>query len=149
MNLIYNKYSDKPSELWGCLKEKIKDLPDPRKRIIDGRILHDRLHVYIAQLPPIEIGDNWVDGVSGLNIDFFNHPPDFVPQYDGIYDELRVAIHELMVIPSCFSILRYAEWFRIMIVSGINPIWVTYQHYLSYKNWLNEGNCPYDLLLKT
>lgn len=144
MSLSY-EHSRKWSNRWRGLKEKVKKLPDPRKQKIDGLALHDRLHLLIAQMAPIEIGGHWVDGISGLNIDFFNHPPNFIPQYDGVLDELRVAIHELIVIPSWISVVRYLEWCRIMLVSGINPVWVTYQHYWSYKNWLNQGNYPNDL----
>jgi hypothetical protein len=136
---------------WWSLKEKIKHLPwiiDPRTRMYNGDVhnLHDRLHLLIAQMDPVEICGHWVDGISGLNLEMFNHPPGFVAQYDGgKLDELRVAIHELIVIPSCFSILRYLEWCRWMVLHRINPIRVTYQHYSAYKKWLNEGNWLHDL----
>jgi hypothetical protein len=144
MSSIY-MYSHRWSDLWVGLKEKIKSLPDPRKRDCDGIALHDRLHLLVARMDPIEIGGYWVDGISGLNIDYFNHPPNFVPQYDGILDELRVAIHELIVIPSWISIFRYLEWVRYMLVSGINPVRTTYQHYRAYKKWLNEDNWSHNL----
>jgi hypothetical protein len=136
---------------WWRLKEKIKHLrwlTDPRTQIYDGHshILHDRLHLLVAQMDPIQIGGYWVDGISGLNLEMFNHPPNFEAQYDGgKLDELRVAIHEVIVIPSGFSILRYLEWCRWMALNRINPIRVTCQHYRAYKMWLNKGNSPYDL----
>ncbi|CAN1209731.1 hypothetical protein TUMEXPCC7403_05865 [Tumidithrix helvetica PCC 7403] len=123
--------------IWKAIKDSIRDLPDRRNVIFCGMVHHDVLHLLVAQMDPILIGDVWVDGVSGLNVSYF-HQGEWKEQYDGGHlDELRMAIHEAIVLPSPIALLRLMEWSRWMLVRKINPISVIYRHYKAYKKWLN------------
>ena len=89
--------------------------------IFCNMVHHDVLHLLVAQMESIQIGDVWVDGVSGLKVKHF-HQTAWEPLYDGgTLDELRIAIHEAILLPSLVSILRLTEWSRWMLTRKINP----------------------------
>ena len=127
---IYSK------SLWRTLKDYVRSLPDRRSMIFCNMVHHDVLHLLVAQMESIQIGDVWVDGVSGLKVKHF-HQTAWEPLYDGgTLDELRIAIHEAILLPSLVSILRLTEWSRWMLTRKINPASVIFNHYKAYKKWL-------------
>lgn len=78
---------------------------------------HDKDHLDVAKLPPIEMGDyKNVTGVDGINAELVPH---FHPgnqnhegRYPGMLDEYRVAIHQHLRNPTAVSRVRleFYKW---------------------------------------
>lgn len=78
--------------------------------IFDGRVFehHDLLHYEISLLDRITIGEDWVSGIHGICLPIFPDGPT-VPEYDGLLDEARVAMHEWLTQPTLYQYLQTIE----------------------------------------
>jgi hypothetical protein len=105
----------------------------------DGKIIsvrdiplsfHDLYHLEVAKLPRIQIGDDRVSGIHGINTSILHECP-IVEEYDGILDEARVAFHEFIVKTSIYNTIKAIAWSVWLVLQGINPIAVIWRHYKS------------------
>ena len=78
--------------------------------IFDGRVFehHDLLHYEISLLDRITIGEDWVSGIHGICLPIFPDGPT-VPEYGGLLDEARVAMHEWLTQPTLYQYLQTIE----------------------------------------
>ena len=93
---------------------------------------HDRYHLEVAKLERIQIGQHQVSGIHGINSIILHETP-IVEEYDGIFDEIRVAFHEFIVKTSMYNTAKAIAWFGWLILRGINPVAVIWRHYKSLK----------------
>jgi hypothetical protein len=91
---------------------------------------HDLYHLEVSCLPRIQIGKHLVSGIHGIDSPFFHDSP-IVPEYDGIFDEVRVAFHEWLTRPAFFNTFKIVSWMYWLVAQGINPIAVLIRHYRS------------------
>jgi hypothetical protein len=95
---------------------------------------HDLLHYEVSLLSPILLGSAMVSGIHGICLPFFpNRPP--VSEYDGLLDELRVALHEWLTMPSIYNTFKLFNWFIWMLQNSINPFAALWRHYLSLRQF--------------
>ena len=120
----------------GCISKKL--VFDEDRVVTIGEIplcQHDLYHLEVAQLERIQIGKYLVSGIHGINSSIFHELP-IIEEYDGIFDEVRVAFHELMVKTSVYNTVKAIAWMGWLIFCGINPVAVIYRHYVSLKRFL-------------
>ncbi|MBE9029526.1 hypothetical protein IQ266_07085 [filamentous cyanobacterium LEGE 11480] len=103
---------------------------------LDGEILswHNLYHIELAQLDRIEIYGAAVSGIHGFYSSMF-HQKSVKPEYAGILDELRVAIHEWLTRRSFYNSFKLLNWSYWMLLQGMNPIDVIWQHHKSLAKW--------------
>jgi hypothetical protein len=97
---------------------------------------HNLYHIEVSQLDRILIGNAWVSGMNGFSSPMFHAIP-IMPEYDGVLDELRVAIHEWLTRPSFYNTGKLINWIVWMRRHGINPVTVIHNHYRTLKHRLN------------
>lgn len=56
------------------------------------------------------------------------------PEYDGVLDEIRVAIHEWMTRPSFYNTCKMVNWIIWMISQGINLVTTLLRHLETLKS---------------
>lgn len=100
---------------------------------------HDLYHLEVAQLGRIWIGKHLVSGVHGINSPMLHDSP-IVAEYDGILDEVRVAFHEFMLRTSIYNTFKLLAWMLWLLLYGVNPIAVFWQHYVSLKDFTIENS---------
>ena len=107
--------------------------------VFDGRVFehHDLLHYEISLLDRIVIGNDRVSGIHGLCLPIFPDGPT-VPEYDGLLDEARVAIHEWLTQPTPYNTCKLLNWFVWFPQQQVNPFTVLYHHFLSIRRY--SGN---------
>jgi hypothetical protein len=98
---------------------------------------HDLCHLEVAQLERIQMGKYMVSGIHGLKAKVFHDLPN-IPEYDGFFDEARIAIHEWLTRPTIFSCAKFICWMGLLILYGINPLSVTIRHIRSIKKQQQE-----------
>lgn len=104
---------------------------------------HDLYHLEVSFLERIQIGKDMVSGIHGINSPVLHEFP-ITEEYNGIFDEVRVAMHECLTRPSIFSLFKAIFWFFWLITQGINPITVIVRHiksmqcYQPEKAWLDN-----------
>ncbi len=131
-------------KLLGCTsKEPVKVgyfLVKVRGYLLD---YHDLYHLEVSFLERIQIGKDMVSGIHGINSPVLHEFP-ITEEYNGIFDEVRVAMHECLTRPSIFSLFKAIFWFFWLIKQGINPITVIVRHiksmqcYQLEKAWLDN-----------
>ena len=99
----------------------------------------------MAKLERIQIGKHQVSGIHGINSNILHDSP-IVEEYDGIFDEIRVAFHEFIVITSIYNTFKAIAWVIWLILRGINPAAVIWRHYKSIKAY--EAINPDGLIVK-
>ena len=107
--------------------------------IFDGHVFehHDLLHYEISLLDRITIGEDWVSGIHGICLPIFPDGPT-VPEYDGLLDEGRVAMHEWLTQPTLYNTCKLLNWFIWFPQQRVNPFAVLYRHFLSIQRY--SGN---------
>lgn len=95
---------------------------------------HDLLHYEIALLDRIAIGEHSVSGLHGICLSLFPDGPT-VPEYDGLLDEARVAMHEWLTQPTIYNTCKLLNWFIWLQKQRINPFCVLYCHFLSIQSY--------------
>ena len=95
---------------------------------------HDFYHLEVARLARIKIGKHQVSGIHGINSPVL-HESHIIEEYDGIFDEVRVAFHEFMMRTSVYNTFKATAWFGWLIFKGINPVAVIYRHYKTLKTY--------------
>ena len=98
---------------------------------------HDLYHLEVARLERIRIGHHLVSGVHGINARVFHEFP-IVEEYDGIWDEVRITVHEFLSRTSFYNTVKAFFWINWLMFQGINPIAVVWRHYISLKNFFNN-----------
>jgi hypothetical protein len=104
---------------------------------------HDLYHLEVSFLERIQIGKDMVSGIHGINSPVLHEFP-ITEEYNEIFDEVRVAMHECLTRPSIFSLFKAIFWFFWLITQGINPITVIVRHiksmqcYQPEKAWLDH-----------
>ena len=98
---------------------------------------HDLYHLEVAQLERIRMGKYLVSGIHGINTAVF-HRYEIIEEYDGFFDEARIAIHEVLTRTTPFSILKALCWMIWLMLQGINPLDVLVRHITSMKNKQEE-----------
>lgn len=104
---------------------------------------HDLYHLEVSFLDRIQVGKHMVSGIHGINSPVLHEFP-ITEEYNGIFDEVRVAMHECLTRPSIFSLFKAIFWFFWLITQGINPISVIVRHLRSMqsrqleKAWLED-----------
>ena len=117
----------------GCISKK-PIVDNGEVVIIRGNPLdyHDLYHLEVAKLDRIQIGEHQVSGIHGINSTILHESP-IVEEYDGIFDEIRVAFHEFIVKTSIYNTVKAIAWIGWLILRGINPAAVIGRHYKSIK----------------
>jgi hypothetical protein len=107
----------------GVLKRLIGDTNESKYTQVGSMWLshHDCCHLEVSSLPALPMGRVMVTGIAGVCIPEFGNAH-HTPEYDGQYDECRVAIHQALVYPSPCGYLRLFKWYLWMMSRGINPI---------------------------
>lgn len=91
---------------------------------------HDFHHFEVSQLERIKIGEAWVSGIHGLNSPIFHDNP-IIEEYNGSWDEVRVAVHEWLTQTSIARTVKILIWTIWLMANNINPIQVIHRHYKS------------------
>ena len=100
---------------------------------------HDLYHLEVANLDRIQIGKHQVSGINGINSSVLHESP-IIEEYDGVFDEVRVAFHEFITKISFYNTVKAIFWISWLIFQGINPAVVIWRHYLSLK--LHSSSIP-------
>ncbi len=98
---------------------------------------HDLCHLEVAQLERIQMGKYMVSGIHGLKVRVF-HDSANIQEYDGFFDEARIAIHEWLTRPTIFSCIKVICWMSLLILYGINPVSVIIRHIRSLEKQQQE-----------
>lgn len=98
---------------------------------------HDLYHLEVSYLERIQIGKYMVSGIHGINSPILHELP-ITEEYDGIFDEVRIAFHEWLTRPSVFNTFKAVFWFFWLLVQGINPIAVIVRHFKSMQLYQPE-----------
>lgn len=98
---------------------------------------HDLYHLELSFLERIQIGKHMVSGIHGINSPVLHEFP-ITEEYNGIFDEVRVAMHECLTRPSIFSLFKAIFWLFWLITQGINPITVIVRHIKSMQRYQPE-----------
>ena len=88
----------------------------------------------------ILIGQDMVSGIHGFYSHMFHDAP-IEPEYDGVLDEARLAIHEWMTRPSFYNTFKLVNWSIWFVSYRINPFAVIFRHARSlwrYRKTLNH-----------
>ncbi len=111
------------------LKGILRDTNESSYEKVNGQWLshHDRCHLEVAALPALPMGKDMITGIAGVCIPEFSNAH-CTPQYDGLLDECRVAIHQALAYPSACGYVRLCSWCFWMVSRGINPISATLAH---------------------
>jgi hypothetical protein len=88
---------------------------------------HNLYHFELSCLERIEIAGEMVSGIHGFNSPMF-HDQSITPEYAGILDELRLAVHECLTQRSPYTTFKFFNWCIWMVLNGINPIEVCWRH---------------------
>ena len=91
---------------------------------------HDALHVEVANLPPILMGKDMVNGIDGIDMDVFHDQP-FTARYNGYLDEARVGVHQCMTTFNLMNVVRAGYWCAWLALHGINPVAVCVRQYMA------------------
>ncbi len=131
-------YPDAPWYLRRCLGywSTLPVYVDGKKLTLNGHVFehHDLLHYEVSLLPRIFIGSVWVSGIHGICLPFFPVQPR-ASEYDGLLDELRVALHEWLTMPSVYNTFKLCNWFIWMMQNSINPCAALWRHYRSLREF--------------
>lgn len=120
----------------GCISKKLVFNEDGVVLIREIPLTqHDLYHLEVAQLERIQIGKYLVSGIHGIDSPIFHELP-IIEEYDGIFDEVRVAFHEWMVKTSVYNTVKAIVWIVWLLFCGINPAAVIYRHHVSLKRFL-------------
>lgn len=103
---------------------------------------HNLFHYEISNLDRVVMGEDRVSGIHGFYSPMF-HDRNFEPEYNGMLDEARVAIHEWITRTSIFSTLKALNWIIWLASMKINPILVVVDHTKSIKEY--KGDKLFDL----
>ncbi len=115
-------------KLLGCIStEPIKVGDDPVKLRGYWLCYHDLYHIEVSYLERIQMGRYKVSGIHGINSPVF-HDSTIVPEYDGLLDEARVALHEWLTRTSAFNTCKVICWIFWLMTQGINPLAVLNRH---------------------
>jgi hypothetical protein len=95
---------------------------------------HNLYHLEISQLDRILMGKDMVSGLNGFYSPMY-HDEEFEPEYDGVLDEARVAVHEWWTRPGIYNTLKMIRWSLWFIFAGMNPIAILYRHWKSLQNF--------------
>ncbi|MGD1921617.1 MAG: hypothetical protein ACFCAD_23625 [Pleurocapsa sp.] len=129
--------------LLGCLSYDIVIRDDEPLQIEDYVYnYHNLFHYEISNLDRINMGKDRVSGIHGFYSPMF-HDRNFEPEYNGMLDEARVAIHEWITRTSIFSTFKALN--RIIWIASIrvNPMLVIVDHTKSIKEY--NGDKLFDL----
>lgn len=99
---------------------------------------HNLYHLEISRLDRILMGKDMVSGLGGFYSSMY-HDEELPPEYDGVLDEARVAVHEAMTRPSIYSTLKLLRWCGWFIRQGMNPIAILYRHWKSLQRFDTES----------
>lgn len=107
--------------------------------MFDGHVFehHDLLHYEISLLDRITIGTDRISGIHGICLPMFPGGPR-VPEYDGLLDEARVAMHEWLTQPTMYNTCKLLNWFIWFLQQRVNPFGVLSRHFLSLQRY--SGN---------
>ena len=124
----------------GCISKKTVIREGKIVKVRDTPLCyHDLYHLQVANLDRIQIGKHQVSGINGINSTVLHEYP-IVEEYDGIFDEVRVAFHEFMTKTSFYNTIKAIVWAAWLILHGINPAAVMWRHYLSLKSSSNVAD---------
>ena len=115
-------------KILGCVSSEPVKLGNYMIKVRDCPLeYHDLYHLEVACLERILIGEHKVSGIHGLNLPMFHDSP-IVVEYGGLLDEVRVAFHEWLTLPSIFNTIKAISWMVWLVSQGINPIAVLIRH---------------------
>lgn len=100
------------------------------KRILND---HDAVHMFVAGLPEIIMGNHRVDGIGGISIPEFHGHENHVPEYDGMLDEARIGFEHFCQDRSPINCLRAIYYAGYLASQGINPVKCFTDHLESRK----------------
>jgi hypothetical protein len=99
---------------------------------------HNLYHLEINSLARILMGKDFVSGIGGFYSPMY-HDEETPPEYDGILDEARVAVHEAITRPSMYSTVKLFAWSFWFLRQWMNPIAIIYRHWVSLREFDTES----------
>ncbi len=98
---------------------------------------HNLYHLEISRLDRILMGKDFVSGLGGFYSPMY-HDEEIPPEYNGILDEARVAVHEAITRPSVYSTVKLFRWSLWFLRQWMNPIAIIYRHWISLRTFDTE-----------